>query len=75
MASVTAGDLATLAELVKTSTATSPADVATEVTATVLTERNLTPAPWPSRPKWRERWPQCRPAAAPGPFVSVRRFT
>lgn len=74
--SVSTGDLSTLAELVKNATATTPAGVASEVVATVLAERNLDSS---TVAKQAELALQIAtsvvPAAAPGPFFSVRRFT
>jgi len=73
--SVTTGDLSTLAALVQSSTAGSPAAVAAEVTAALLAERNLTPVTVADQAEVARALATPPVPAAPGPFVSVRRFT
>ena len=75
IASVTTGDLSTLAELVKSSPATTPAAVAVQVAGTVLAERNLAPATVVEQAAVAATIASPLAPSAPGPFVSVRRFT
>ena len=75
-ASMTTGDLALLAELVKASTESTPGAIAAEVAAKLLAERNLTAgtiADIAEAAKLVASTPVSN--AAPGPFFSMRRFT
>lgn len=74
--SVTTGNLSTLAELVKSSAATTPGAIATEVVAKVLEERNLSTSTAVQQAQVAQLIQQAPAAtASTGPFFSVRRFT
>lgn len=78
VASVTTGDLSTLAALVASSTASTPSSIASQVTATLLAERNLsaeTVAEQASTAKEIAAAPPPPATPTTGPFTSVRRFT
>lgn len=74
--SVSTGDLSTLAELVKSSTGSTPAAVAAGVAATVLQERNLDATTAAKQAEMAQQVATApAPSAATGPFFSVRRFS
>ena len=76
IASVTTGDLKTLATLVNSAGAGTPAQVAAAVTQTVLEERNLSATTVAEQATFVLGTTTAAPTpAATGPFVSVRRFT
>ena len=74
VASVTTGDLKTLATLVNAATGT-PAQVAAAVTASVLQDRNLSATTVAEQAAFVVAAAAPATPEAPGPFVSVRRFT
>lgn len=76
VASVSSGNLPTLAALVQASAGSTPAEVADEVATAVLAERNLSADTVAEQADIALAVATATPATdAPGPFVSVRRFT
>jgi hypothetical protein len=73
--SVAAADLSTLAARVASSTASTPAEVARQVSAAVLAERNLSAATVAQQAQVAAALAAPSASDPPGPFVSVRRFT
>lgn len=73
--SVTTGDLATLAALVDSASATTPADIAAEVAAKVLEARQLDATTLDEHARIAQAFANPLPPTAPGPFFSLRRFT
>ncbi len=77
VASVSTGNLSTLAELAKAAPGGTPATVAAAVVADVLAERNLSAdtAAQQAEAAKQLAGASALPAATPGPFFSARRFT
>jgi trimeric autotransporter adhesin len=75
IASVTTGDLKTIATLVNSAGTGTPAEVAAAVTQTVLEERNLSATTVAEQATFVLGTSVPPAPAAPGPFVSLRRFT
>lgn len=72
--SVTTGNLSTLAALVQSSSSSTPVEVAAQVAAAVITERNLTPQTVSQQAQEAVLLTQPPVASPTGPFTSVRRF-
>lgn len=74
-ASVTTSDLAALAARVDDAAGATPAEIAAEVAAAVLAERNLSAGTIGEHGEIARVFANPLPAGAPGPFFSLRRFT
>lgn len=75
VASVMSADLATLGALARSATGTTATELAAQVVAPLLAERNLNPASVAEQAGLAKSALVLPPATPPGPFFSVRRFT